>query len=54
MNVFERLKEPSTMRGLVALAAILGANISPEHIQAILTTAGLIYSAIQILRKENK
>jgi hypothetical protein len=50
----ERLKEPSTWRGLAVLAGVLGVNISPEQSTAIMTVVGLIYGVIQTFRKEKK
>ncbi|WP_198013921.1 hypothetical protein [Desulforegula conservatrix] len=33
--ILERLKEPSTWRGLVLIATALGAKISPDQAEAI-------------------
>lgn len=49
-----RLKEPSTWRGIVAIAAILGINVSPELQQAIIGAAVGLLGVIEILRTEKK
>jgi hypothetical protein len=52
--MFEKLKEPSTIRGLIALAAVAGIGVSPEQVNAILTVAGLAYGLFQVVRKERQ
>lgn len=37
MYLIERLKEPSTWRGLVMIATAAGAHWSPEHQEAVIT-----------------
>lgn len=49
-----RLKEPSTWRGIVAIAAILGVNISPEMQQGIIGVAVALLGVIEIFRAEKK
>lgn len=48
-----RAAEPSTWRGIVAIAALLGINISPEDAAIIANVAVTIIAAINIVRKEN-
>jgi hypothetical protein len=52
--IFDRLFEPSTWRGLVSLATLLGLKIAPDQAEAVLTAGVSVYSAINILRKERK
>jgi hypothetical protein len=52
--IFDRLFEPSTWRGLISLATLLGLKIAPDQAEAILTAGVSVYSAINILRKERK
>jgi hypothetical protein len=52
--IFDRLFEPSTWRGLVSLATLLGIKIAPDHADAVFTAGASVYSAINILRKERK
>lgn len=52
--ILDRLKEPSTWRGLISLVAIFGIKIAPEQAETIMTAGVSIYSAINILRKEQK
>ena len=49
-----RLKEHSTWRGIVAIAAILGVNISPEMQQGIIGVAVALLGVIEIFRAEKK
>lgn len=42
---FNRLKEPSTWRGLTLLATIAGVSLSPEQKEAIIT-AGVALTAL--------
>jgi len=50
----ERMKEPSTWRGLIALATLAGYSISPEQGELIISTGVGLYSIINIFRKEKK
>lgn len=50
----DRLREPSTYRGIVALAALAGVSISPEQWEAITAVAVGVYGLIQVFRKEAK
>ena len=46
------LSEPSTWRGLIALAGVVGVSISPELSEHIITICVSAYGVIQIFRKE--
>ena len=48
----ERLREPSTYRGIVALAGLAGVAISPDQWEAITGVAVAVYGLIQVLRRE--
>jgi hypothetical protein len=50
--LLDRLTEPSTWRGLVALLTVFGAKLQPEAADSIVTAGASVYAAIQILRKE--
>lgn len=46
----ERLKEASTMRGLIVALTVLGWKLAPpEHVDAIVTIGTLLFSAIHAL-----
>lgn len=44
--ILERLKEPSTWRGLVLIATALGAKISPDQAEAIVVAGLFLVGAI--------
>ena len=48
----ERIKEPSTWRGITLIGTALGVTISPEMIDTILTVGGSIYSLILLVKKD--
>ena len=52
MNKWEvfiaKLKEPSTIKGLVVLAALMGINIEPELQNQIMVSAAAVYGLIQV------
>jgi len=50
--ILERLKEPSTWRGLLALATALGVKLHPEMQEAILTAGLALIGAVNVFRKE--
>jgi hypothetical protein len=52
--VLERLKEPSTWRGLLALATALGVKLHPELQEAILSTGLALIGLINMVRVERK
>ncbi len=52
MKVLERLKEPSTLRGLIMLVGAAGFKVSPVIAPQLAVTCGGIYALINIFRKE--
>jgi hypothetical protein len=53
-TILERLKEPSTYRGLTLLGALVGIHISPDMVGAITSTAVGIIALIEVFRREKK
>ena len=51
--LLERLKEPSTWRGLFAVLTAVGLKLHPEMQEAILTTGLALIGMINVLRKES-
>ena len=51
--LLERLKEPSTWRGLFALLTAVGLKLHPEMQEAILTTGLSLIGMINVIRKES-
>jgi hypothetical protein len=51
-TLLDRLKEPSTYRGLTLLGAVVGIHISPDLAGAIASTAAGVIALIEIFRKE--
>ena len=52
--LFKFLKQPSTHKGLIAVCAVFGMYLSPEHIEAISSVSILAYGGYQIFRNEDK
>ena len=52
--LLNRLKEPSTWRGAIAIAMGLGIGISPEMIESIVSVGVSIIGAILVLKKDAK
>lgn len=52
--MLDRLMEPSTIRGLVTVAAALGVTVSPEHVNTVLAICLGVAGFINILRDEAK
>ncbi len=50
--LLDRLKEPSTWRGLVMLVTVFGVNISPDQVNAIATLGGCVIGAIGVFSKK--
>lgn len=48
----ERAKEPSTLRGVLALAGVLGVNVAPELSSSIIGTLVSVAGLIEVIRKE--
>ena len=51
-KIIEKLKEPSTYRGLTLLGAIVGINVSPDLTAAIASAAVAIIGLIEVFRHE--
>jgi hypothetical protein len=51
--ILERLKEPSTWRGLFAVLTALGIKLHPEMQEAILTTGLALIGMVNVFRKES-
>ncbi len=51
--LLERLKEPSTWRGVFALLTAVGLKLHPEMQEAILTTGLALIGMINVVRKES-
>ena len=47
--ILQRLRERSTWQGLILLATVFGASISPEHAEAIATTGATIMGGVWTL-----
>ena len=50
----EKLKEPSTIKGLVMVAALIGVNVDPELQNKILGGAAALYALMQIFLVKEK
>lgn len=50
--VIERLKEPSTWRGLLALATAAGVTISPEQSEAVIAAGLALIGLIGVFAKD--
>jgi hypothetical protein len=50
--LLERLKEPSTWRGLTLLATTLGLQVSIEYTEAIISTGLLCAGIIGVITKD--
>jgi len=48
------VKQPSTIRGLVILAGLIGYSVKPEEINAIIGGIAMLLSVLEILRDEDK
>jgi hypothetical protein len=53
-NILERLSEPSTWRGIVALLTAFGIGISPEQMQLIITAGLAVIGVIGAFTKDKK
>jgi len=51
--LLDRLKEPSTWRGLLALLTAVGVKLHPEMQEAILATGLALIGMINVFRKES-
>ena len=52
--IMERLREPSTWKGIILLASMLGMSISPEMKEAIIAAGTSLIGAIWVFQKEAK
>lgn len=52
--VLAKLQEPSTVRGLLAIAAALGVTIQPEYHDHIVAAFLALVGIINVWRKERK
>lgn len=52
--IFERFREPSTWRGLAALATAFGLKVAPEMQEGVIGTGLAVIGLINVLRKERK
>lgn len=52
--ILARLKEPSTYKGLVLVASVVGIQIDPTQVNAIAAAAIAIIGAIEVFRTEKK
>jgi hypothetical protein len=52
--IIERLKEPSTFRGLTIISGIAGLNLAPDQAVAIGTAVMSILGLIEVFRKEKQ
>ncbi len=50
--LLERMKEPSTYRGISLLLASTGITIAPDLLVTIITTLGVVLGGIETVRKE--
>ena len=50
--VFDRLKEPSTWRGLSLLLGAFGVGVAPEAVNQIGVAVGAAIAAVEIFRRE--
>lgn len=51
-NILTRLKQDSTWRGIITVAALVGLQFSPEQQEAIITAALSLLAAIEIFRNQ--
>jgi hypothetical protein len=52
--IIERLKEPSTYRGLAGIGGLVGLAFSPAQWEAISAAVVAVLSAIELFRSEKK
>ena len=54
LPILRYLKQPSTWQGLIGAAAVLGYNLDPEQVQAIVTFAGTAMFVLHALKDDDK
>ena len=47
------LAQPSTIRGIIQMASIVGVVLNPAHIIAIITVGGGLVSLINLVKKDS-
>lgn len=52
LNLKDRLKEPSTFKGIAVLLGVLGISVDPQQITAIATAVAGVIGLIEVFRKE--
>lgn len=50
--LMQRLKEPSTWQGIIAIITGFGVALSPELSAAIISTAAAIFGVVSVILKE--
>ena len=52
--IIDRLKEPSTFRGLAVVLGLIGVNLSPEQTNTVAAAVAGIIATIEIFRVEKQ
>lgn len=52
--ILERLKEPSTWRGILAMVTAVGVKLHPEMQEAIISAGLALIGMVNIFREERK
>ena len=47
-----RLKEPSTWRAITVVLTLIGVNLRPEQVEAIITVGGIVFALIDAAKKD--
>jgi hypothetical protein len=53
-KILDYLKQPSTWRGLIALATAIGVALTPEQVEAVVTAGVSAVALIEVFRNEKK
>ena len=53
-RLYKLLKQPSTLKGLIVLAGVIGVTVTPQYAEAIGALTAILYAVYQILRDEDK
>ena len=51
--ILDRLKEPSTLRGILAMVTAVGVKLHPELQEAIISAGLALIGMVNIFRKES-
>lgn len=54
MKLSDFLRQPSTLRGMILLAAFFSYKVNPDNLQDILIFSGNLIALIEVFRNENK